>query len=147
MRWKLTSSVVLAIALLVTTASPVVEATSLQWQVVSSGGSSSTSGIHKLSSTVGQIIGQQGSSGAHKMIHGFQQNFSTVVPCLCGDADGSGSFDISDVVYLIGFIFSGGSTPNPICLGDADGSGSIDISDAVYLISYIFTSGPAPHCP
>jgi|WetSurMetagenome_2_1015567.scaffolds.fasta_scaffold426795_1 hypothetical protein len=147
MRWKFSSSVVLAMLLVSLATSAAVDATTLQWQVVSSGGSSSTSGVHKLSSTVGQIIGQQGSSGVHKMIHGFQQNFSTVVPCLCGDADGSGSFDISDVVYLIGFIFSGGSTPNPICLGDADGSGSIDISDAVYLISYIFSSGPAPHCP
>lgn len=147
MRWKLTLSVTLAIALIVAAVPTAVEATTLQWQAVSSGGSSSTSGVHKLSSTVGQIVSQQGTSGVHKMIHGFQQNFSTTVPCLCGDADGSGSYDISDVVFLIAFIFSSGQAPNPSCLGDADGSGSIDISDAVYLISYIFSSGSAPHCP
>lgn len=62
----------------------------------------------------------------------------------CGDADGSGSVDISDAVYLIAYIFQGGPTPNPVLAGDADCSQSVDISDAVYLISYIFGGGPAP---
>ncbi len=61
-----------------------------------------------------------------------------------GDADGSGTIDISDAVFLIGYIFGGGAAPNPITLGDADCSGSVDISDVVYLIQYIFGGGPAP---
>lgn len=61
-----------------------------------------------------------------------------------GDADGSGTIDVSDAVYIISFIFSGGSAPVPTGRGDADCSGAIDISDAVYLISYIFSGGPAP---
>ena len=54
--------------------------------------------------------------------------------------------DISDAVYLIGYIFSGGQapTPNAIGSGDADCSGAVDISDAVYLISYIFSGGGVP---
>lgn len=147
MRWKLVSTVILSATLAAAVILSTTQATTLQWQTLSSGGSQSGSGVHRLNSTVGQIVGQQGSSGVHTMIHGFQQNFSTNMPCLCGDADGSGSYDISDVVFLIGFIFSGGATPNPLCLGDSDGSGSIDISDAVYLISYIFSGGSAPHCP
>ena len=71
-------------------------------------------------------------------------------PCtwLVGDADGSGGIDLSDVVYLITYIFGGGPapTPNPVGSGDADCSGSVDTSDAVYLISYIFGGGPAPTC-
>jgi hypothetical protein len=39
----------------------------------------------------------------------------------CGDADGSGNIDIDDAVYLISFIFGGGSQP---C--DADGDGIPD---------------------
>jgi hypothetical protein len=61
-----------------------------------------------------------------------------------GDADGSGTIDISDAVYLITYIFAGGPAPNPLGRGDADCSSSIDISDAVYLIAYIFSGGPAP---
>lgn len=63
---------------------------------------------------------------------------------ICGDADGGGTVDVSDVVYLISFIFVGGGAPNPMEAGDANGSGGVDISDAVYLISYIFQGGSAP---
>jgi hypothetical protein len=63
---------------------------------------------------------------------------------LCGDASGDGSVDISDAVYLIAYIFSGGSAPSPLLAGDANCDAAVDISDAVYLISYIFSGGQAP---
>jgi hypothetical protein len=62
----------------------------------------------------------------------------------CGDADANGFVNISDAVYLIAYIFSGGPAPNPLDAGDADCNGFVNISDAVYLINYIFASGPAP---
>ena len=63
---------------------------------------------------------------------------------ICGDANASGNVDISDAVYLIAYIFSGGSAPVPLLAGDANCDSTVDISDAVYLISYIFSGGPAP---
>jgi len=63
---------------------------------------------------------------------------------LCGDVDGSGAVDIDDVVYLIGYIFSGGPAPQPHASGDSDCSGDVDIDDVVYLIGYIFSGGTAP---
>lgn len=65
-------------------------------------------------------------------------------PYICGDADGSDVITISDVVYLIAYIFAGGPAPSPVESGDADCSGIVTISDAVYLINYIFAGGPAP---
>jgi sugar lactone lactonase YvrE len=62
----------------------------------------------------------------------------------CGDASGDGTLDISDAVYLIAYIFSGGPAPSPVKAGDANCDLAVDISDAVYLISYIFSGGPAP---
>jgi hypothetical protein len=62
----------------------------------------------------------------------------------CGNADGSGAVDISDVVYLISYIFSGGPAPLPLLNGDVNCDSAVDISDAVYLIAYIFSGGPAP---
>jgi hypothetical protein len=68
----------------------------------------------------------------------------------CGDANSDGSVDISDVVYLIAHIFSGGTSPRwcdyPKGKGDANGDRQVDISDAVYLIARIFSGGKAPHC-
>jgi hypothetical protein len=52
--------------------------------------------------------------------------------------------DISDLVYLMTFMFQSG--PEPPCLeeADANGSGGVDISDLVYLVSYMFQGGPPP---
>ena len=125
----------------------------IKWQVISSGGAQGTSTNMKLSGTVGQTAYAHGTGGSFRLLGGFWQNFSATTPACdrCGDANNDGSKDISDVVFLIAYIFSGGSAPGecntPRGLGDADGSGAVDISDVVYIIAYIFSGGLAPHCP
>jgi hypothetical protein len=124
---------------------------SIKWQVVASGGGLGTSPSMKLSGTVGQpVLHAHGTGGSFKLIGGFWQNFTTTTCDQCGDADGNGSINISDAVFLIAYIFAGGSTPGdcniPLGLGDANGDSSVNISDAVYLIAYIFAGGAAPHC-
>ncbi len=68
----------------------------------------------------------------------------TLVAVSRGDANGDGTVDISDVVYLIAYIFSGGSAPSQLLAGDANCDAAVDISDVVYLIAYIFSGGAAP---
>ncbi len=65
---------------------------------------------------------------------------------LADDPDGSGSGpDISDLVYLVNYMFSGGPPPPCEEEADFDGSGSgPDISDLVYLVGYMFGGGPPP---
>jgi hypothetical protein len=62
----------------------------------------------------------------------------------CGDANADATVDIADAVYLIAYIFSGGSAPSPLLAGDANCDSTVDISDAVYLIGYTLGGGPAP---
>jgi hypothetical protein len=64
-----------------------------------------------------------------------------------GDADGNGFINISDVVFLIGYIFSGGAAPMPLQAGDANCDAFVTISDAVFLINFIFSGGSAPCDP
>ncbi|EFK97759.1 conserved hypothetical protein, partial [sediment metagenome] len=68
---------------------------------------------------------------------------------LCGDVNSDVAVNISDAVYLIAYIFAGGSAPSPFLSGDANCDGTVNISDAVYLIAYIFAGGSAPcaACP
>ena len=70
-------------------------------------------------------------------------------PRPCGDADNNLQVTISDAVYLISYVFSGGPAPTPLQYGDTNCSGQVSISDAVYLINYIFAGGPIPcaACP
>ncbi len=76
-------------------------------------------------------------------------------PCclIRADLDRSGGespIDISDLVYLVDYMFQSG--PEPVCMDDAniDGSGDdlIDIGDLVYLVGFMFLGGPEPvPCP
>ena len=73
------------------------------------------------------------------------------VPGCCvfkGDVNRDGEVDISDLVYLVEYSFSGG--PGPQCEEEADvnGDGAVDVSDLVYLVDYSFYDGPGPKvCP
>ncbi|MEZ5357743.1 MAG: lamin tail domain-containing protein [Candidatus Zixiibacteriota bacterium] len=77
--------------------------------------------------------------------HGVENDCSSSY--VCGDANADQSINVGDAVYLINYIFKGGSAPVPLESGDANCDGSVNIGDAVYLISYIFRGGPAPCCP
>jgi hypothetical protein len=66
---------------------------------------------------------------------------------ICGDIDGSNEgIDISDLVYLVDYMFNDGPEPPIILSADLDGSSGIDISDLVYLVDYMFNAGPPPVC-
>ena len=69
------------------------------------------------------------------------------------DFDPADQIDISDLVYMVDYMFTGG--PEPPCWPEAninangpDDQSGIDISDLVYLVDYMFNSGPPPvECP
>lgn len=121
----------------------------IKWQVVASGGVAGSSTNLVLSGTVGQTVHGHGTGGSFKINQGFWQNF--VGSCTqCGDADGSGFVNITDVVFLINYVFNGTPVPGdcgmPNGLGDADGNGLVNISDAVLLMGFVFNGSPCPHC-
>ncbi len=67
---------------------------------------------------------------------------------LPGDLDGNFQVDISDLVYLVDYMFVGGPPPRyPRWRGNINGVGGIDvidIADLVYLVDYMFCQGPPP---
>jgi hypothetical protein len=70
-----------------------------------------------------------------------------VAPLVCGDLNSDGQFNVGDPIFLIAFIFAGGTEPENFWLGDANGDGDVDIGDAVYMLVNIFQFGPDPICP
>jgi hypothetical protein len=64
----------------------------------------------------------------------------------CGDANGDGKITVSDVVYLVNYLFKGGPIPKPYEAGEANCDGKITVSDVVYLVNYLFKGGPVPVC-
>lgn len=61
-----------------------------------------------------------------------------------GDANGDGVIDISDVVYLLNYLFKGGEPPSPLAVGDVNCDMIVDLGDVVYLLNYLFKGGPPP---
>jgi hypothetical protein len=63
-----------------------------------------------------------------------------------GDANGDGSVNVGDAVFVITYVFNGGPAPEPLEAGDANCDGQCNVGDAVYLIAYVFNGGPEPGC-
>jgi subtilase family serine protease len=62
-----------------------------------------------------------------------------------GDANADGKLSISDVVYIINYLFKGGPVPVPtIEVADINFDGKVSVSDVIYLINYLFRGGPLP---
>jgi len=66
---------------------------------------------------------------------------------ICGDCDGDGLVNSSDVVYLINYLFRKGPAPIPDESGNVNRDTVINAADVVYLIDYLFKGGPPPYCP
>jgi len=61
-----------------------------------------------------------------------------------GDIDLNRTVDILDIIYLIDFMYKGGSPPGKPELADPNNDCMINILDAVYLINYKYKDGPDP---
>jgi hypothetical protein len=64
-----------------------------------------------------------------------------------GDVNGDGKEDITDPIFLLGFLFLGGSaTPCPDA-ADGNDDGRLDITDPIFLLSFLFQGGQEPPAP
>jgi hypothetical protein len=62
----------------------------------------------------------------------------------CGDMDHSGSIDISDLTWLVDYLFQYGPPPITVDAGDVNCSDTVDISDLTYFVDWLFGDGPPP---
>jgi hypothetical protein len=69
----------------------------------------------------------------------------SVTTCtLRGDVDGSMTFDIADLIYMVDYSFNNGPDPFQIEAADVDCSGTVDIADLIYMADFMFSDGPPP---
>ena len=68
-------------------------------------------------------------------------------PFVRGDCGQAGNMDISSGIFLLGFLFSGGSDPGCMAACDADGDGRLDITTAVFIFNFLFLGGVSPSAP
>jgi len=67
-----------------------------------------------------------------------------------GDVNKDGKLDVTDVIYLINYLFKNGPKPIEfVSQGNVDNAGLpqfhyVDVADVIYIIGYLFKNGPAP---
>ena len=69
---------------------------------------------------------------------------SRFMPDHTGDMNEDGVIDLADVVFLINYLFRGGTAPVPLRLGDPNADCVVDMGDVVFLINYLYKGGLAP---
>lgn len=67
-----------------------------------------------------------------------------VTPFMRGDANADREVGLSDIVYLINYMFNSGPAPDPLEAGDTNCDEEMGLTDIVYLINYLFNGGPSP---
>ena len=124
----------------------------IEWQVFAGAVTNSSSENYALIATAGQPADGIGSSENYSISGGFLEVESGT--CCNAPIRGNVNYDqgdvidISDLVYLVDYMFIGGAPPPCFEEADIDGSSGIDISDLVYLVDYMFNGGPPPvACP
>ena len=76
----------------------------------------------------------------------YNIGFSTIIKKeTCGSLNNDDVVDITDIVYLVDYLFNQGPVPTPgLCVADVDASGRVNNDDLTYLKNYMFNQGPAP---
>ncbi len=71
----------------------------------------------------------------------------TYINYVCGDVDNSGGIpNISDLTYLVAYLFQDGTAPPVMPAANVDGAGEVNVADVTYLVAYLFQGGPPPIC-
>ncbi len=83
-------------------------------------------------------------SGLRSTLRSARIQYSLATQGTFGDANTDCLVNISDVVFLIGYIFASGEEPFRPDVADCNADCQVDLADAVYLINYIFGEGPKP---
>ena len=64
-----------------------------------------------------------------------------------GDVDANGSMQLTDGVFTLLYLFSGGGEPPCLEAADADDNGALQLTDAVFVLLFLFSGGDAPVAP
>ncbi|MFH2048104.1 MAG: dockerin type I repeat-containing protein [bacterium] len=63
---------------------------------------------------------------------------------MLGDVNHDHDVNIADLVYMVNYIFKGGTSIYPEFVGDVDHTCDINVADLVYMVNYLFKGGDDP---
>ena len=64
-----------------------------------------------------------------------------------GDSNFDGKLDLSDVIFILSYLFVAGEAPRCEDAVDSDDNGILEITDAIYLLGHLFLGTAVPPTP
>ena len=64
-----------------------------------------------------------------------------------GDADTNGSLDLTDGIFILNYLFSGGRAPSCMESANTDNNLAIELTDAIAILQYLFLGAAPPTAP
>jgi len=119
----------------------------LDWVSINGGGKTRALGTTvKSGVSIAQSVTGEATSASYRMGLGYW--FGAVVACpveLTGDVNVDAVVTSADIIYLVNYVFKGGSMPQPCeAGGDVNCDASVTSADIIYLVGFVFKGGPAP---
>ena len=69
----------------------------------------------------------------------------SVLITLRGDVNKDSKRNLTDIIFLVNYIFKGGAAPNPAEIGNVNCSAGLpNLTDIIYMVNYVFKGGQAP---
>ncbi len=69
---------------------------------------------------------------------------------VCGDFNtpgGDGVVNVSDLIYLVCYLYRGFPPPDPIEAADCNADGIVNVSDVICMVNYLYRGGYPPCSP
>lgn len=64
-----------------------------------------------------------------------------------GEINSEDPVNLSDAIWVLGYLFLGYTEPECLDAADVDDSGSVELTDGIYLLNFLFLGGPEPPAP
>ena len=81
-----------------------------------------------------------------RILNWFGVQKPSAPPFMHGDANGDEIIDLTDVLFIVNYLYKGGNSPIPWEAGDANCDGMVDLTDILFLVNYLYKGGSAPSC-
>jgi hypothetical protein len=90
------------------------------------------------------VVFVQRDDSVKSVLESAKSGLFRILTWVFGDANKDGTVDLTDIVYLMNYLFALGPPPDPFPSGDSNSDCIINVMDVIYLMNYVFIGGPQP---
>lgn len=77
----------------------------------------------------------------------YEATWRKAAPFTRAHANADSVLDISDAIFTLSYLYTGGPDPDCLDAADANDDGAVDTSDGIYTLRFLYSGGPPPPAP